>query len=262
MPASRAQIFVSSVQKELAEERRAVKDFVQGDALLRRYFDVFLFEDLPASGRRADEVYLAEVDRCAVYVGLFGNDYGFEDSAGISPTEKEFDRATARGRERLVFVKGADDTARHPKMRALVRKAGEQVVRRRFGGTPELITGLYASLVEHLERVGDIRRLPFDAAACPGASLDDLAPERVTEFLARAQRNRSYTLKPDTPVRDALVHLKLLDGGRPSHAAVLLFGKAPQRFLLTSHVKCLHFHGTEVRKPIPSYQVYEGTSLS
>jgi predicted HTH transcriptional regulator len=258
-PASRAQIFVSSVQKELASERRAVKDFVQSDALLRRYFDVFLFEDLPASGRRADEVYLAEVDRCTVYVGLFGNDYGFEDSAGISPTEREFDRATLRGCERLVFVKGADDTARHPKMRALVRKAGAQVVRRRFDGTPELIAGLYASLVEHLERVGDIRRLPFDAAACPGASLDDLAPERVAEFLARAQRNRGYTLKPDTPVRDALVHLKLLDGGRPSHAAVLLFGKAPQRFLLTSHVKCLHFHGTEVRKPIPSYQVYEGT---
>jgi hypothetical protein len=43
-------IFVSSVQKELAVERRSVRDFVEGDALLRRFFDVFLFEDLPASG--------------------------------------------------------------------------------------------------------------------------------------------------------------------------------------------------------------------
>ena len=33
----------------------------------------------------------------------------------------------------------------------------------------------------------------------------------------------------------------------------------PQRFLLTSEVKCMHFHGTEVRKPIPSYQIYKGT---
>ncbi len=33
----------------------------------------------------------------------------------------------------------------------------------------------------------------------------------------------------------------------------------PQRFLITSNVKCLHFHGTEIRKPIPSYQVYKGT---
>ena len=64
-------LFISSVQKELAEERRAVKAFVEGDPLLRRYFTVFLFEDLPARDRRADEVYLREVDHCALYVGLF-----------------------------------------------------------------------------------------------------------------------------------------------------------------------------------------------
>ncbi len=76
MPAVRLKIFVSSVQKELAEERRAVADFISNDSLMRRFFDVFLFEDLPASDRRADAVYLAEVERAAVYVGLFGNEYG------------------------------------------------------------------------------------------------------------------------------------------------------------------------------------------
>jgi ATP-dependent DNA helicase RecG len=37
-----------------------------------------------------------------------------------------------------------------------------------------------------------------------------------------------------------------------------LFGKQPQRFLISSEVKCAHFHGTTVRKPIPFYQVYKG----
>jgi ATP-dependent DNA helicase RecG len=54
-------IFVSSVQKELAAERRALKDYIQRDPLLGRFFEVFLFEDLPASGRRADEVYLKDL---------------------------------------------------------------------------------------------------------------------------------------------------------------------------------------------------------
>ena len=45
-------IFLSSVQKELQSERRALKEFIEGDALLRRYFEVFLFEDLPAKGLR------------------------------------------------------------------------------------------------------------------------------------------------------------------------------------------------------------------
>lgn len=57
-----------SVQKEFSEERRALKDFIHGDALLRRFFVVFLFEDLPASGRRADEVYLNEVDQSVDFV--------------------------------------------------------------------------------------------------------------------------------------------------------------------------------------------------
>jgi predicted HTH transcriptional regulator len=247
------------VQKELQEERRAVKAFVEGDPLLRRYVTVFLFEDLPARDRRADEVYLDEVDRCAVYVGLFGREYGSEDADGVSPTEREFDRATKRGIPRLIFVKGADDTGRHPKMQALIRKAGCQLIRRRFGSIPELTAALYASLVEHLERTGFLRTRPFDATACPRARFDDLSREELAEFLGRAQRERGYALGPKTPLLKALTHLKLLDGERPSHAAVLLFGKNPQRFLLTSEVKCLHFHGTEVRKPIPSYQVYKGT---
>ena len=75
-------LFLSSVQKEFAAERAALRDFLRGDALLRRFFEPFLFEDVPAADRRADEVYLDEVARCDVYVGLFGNDYGFEATAG------------------------------------------------------------------------------------------------------------------------------------------------------------------------------------
>jgi hypothetical protein len=164
---SRTLLFVSSVQKELAEERRAVRDYVRGDPLLRRYFDVFLFEDLPASDRRADQVYLQQVERCGLYVGLFGAQYGAEDAAGLSPTEREFDRATAKNKPRLIFVKGADDKGRHPRMTALIRKAGAQLIRRRFIGAADLTAALYASLVEHLEQTGALRTKPFDASACP-----------------------------------------------------------------------------------------------
>ena len=66
-------IFISSVQKELAEERHAVKVFIENDPLLRRFFTVFLFEELPASDRRTDAVYLVDVDRCAIYLGIVGH---------------------------------------------------------------------------------------------------------------------------------------------------------------------------------------------
>ena len=259
--ANRKTLFVSSVQNELSAERRAIKSFLQNDPLLRRFFDVFLFEDLPASDRRADDVYLGEVENCDLYVGLFGNEYGSEDAKGISPTEREFDLATQKGIPRLIFVKGADDKARHPKMVKLIRKAGSQLIRRRVTDSNDLTAALYAALVEHMEQSGDLRTLPFDASACPRATLNDLPQDKIQTFLEVARRERNYPLPVKTTREKALAHLNLLDNGSPTHAAVLLFGKAPQRFLPTSEVKCMHFHGTTVRKPIPSYQIYKGTAF-
>ncbi|MBU2228108.1 MAG: DUF4062 domain-containing protein [Proteobacteria bacterium] len=252
-------IFISGVQKELARERRVIRDFVRNDPLLRRYFDVFLFEDLPASDRSAEDVYLERVDRCRVYVGLFGKEYGAEDAdGGLSPTEKEFERATEKGKVRLVFVKGQDDRGRYPKMLKLIRRAGAQLIRRRFDDVTDLTSALYTALVEHLAETGDLRTLPFDAAAPLGASLEDIATKKIRWFLDKAHEERDYPLTGKTPIRKALTHLNLLDGDKPNHAAILLFGKTPQRFLPSAEVKCLHFHGNEIRKPIPSYQLYKG----
>jgi hypothetical protein len=38
-------------------------------------------------------VYLSEVSSSQIYLGLLGNEYGYEDAKGISPTEHEFDEA-------------------------------------------------------------------------------------------------------------------------------------------------------------------------
>ena len=62
-------IFISSVQREFAEERAVLRDYVRDDVLIRRFFDVFLFEDTPAADRRPDHVYLDEVGRSHIYLG-------------------------------------------------------------------------------------------------------------------------------------------------------------------------------------------------
>ena len=254
-------IFVSSVQREFAEERAALRDYVRGDPLMRRFFEAFLFEDVPATDRRPDDLYLDEVERCDVYVGLFGRDYGSEDAQGLSPTEREFDGAGAVGRHRLVFVKDTDGEARHPKMQALIGRAQAGLIRKRFSTTAELVTGFYAALVEYLHAKDLIRWGPFDASPCTGATVDDLDTERIGAFVLIARRARQFPLPEVTTPADLLEHLSLLREGLPTNAAVLLFGKSPQRFLLSSEVKCAHFHGTEVAKPIPSYHVYRGTAF-
>lgn len=255
-------IFISSVQKELAEERHAVADFIRNDPLLRRFFDLFLFEELPASDRRANAVYLAEVERAAIYIGIFGYEYGIEDAEGVSPTEREFDHASTSGKPRLIFVKGTDDEGRDPKMQSLIRKAGQQLIRRRFGSIPELTAAIYSSLVDYLESCGCIQTRPFEERPCSDATISDVDSQAVADFMRIARHERQFPLPVKTPVVDVLAHLHLLNGEHPNNAAVLLFGRDPQRFLPSAEVRCMHFHGTEIQRPVPFYRIFKGTVFS
>jgi len=85
--------------------------YLGGDPLMRRFFEAFLFEEVTATDRRFGTLYLEEVERCDLYFGLFGHEYGSEDDEGVSPTQREFDRAEALGKHRLIFVKGGAGAA-------------------------------------------------------------------------------------------------------------------------------------------------------
>ena len=49
----RFKIFISSVQREFAAERQMLAEYVRKDALLGKFFDVFLFEEEPACDAKA-----------------------------------------------------------------------------------------------------------------------------------------------------------------------------------------------------------------
>ncbi|OGX05796.1 MAG: hypothetical protein A3G87_10305 [Omnitrophica bacterium RIFCSPLOWO2_12_FULL_50_11] len=258
---SKHKIFISSVQKEFKTERIALRDFITRDPLCRRYFEVFLFEDIPARDRNPDSVYLDEVGQCDVYLCLLGNEYGAADARGLSATEHEFQEATKTGKTRLLFIKDGADSGRHPKMAKLIRKASGETVRRKFLNTPELVTQVYAALVQYLEDSGNLQTVPFDASVCRGAELSDIDDEYIVNFLETARAERKFPLLANTSAKKLFTHLNLFTNRKLTHAAVLLFCRKPQKFrpLLCAEIKCMHFHGTQVAKPIPSYQIYRGT---
>jgi len=259
MAATRLRIFISSVQKEFEILRRDLKAFLLGDAALRRFVaEVFLFEELPASDQSADQVYLSEVQRCDIYLGIFGYEYGNEDAQGVSPTEHEYACATAHKKTRLIYIWGMDDARRAPKMKKLIRRASGELVRRRVDDSSALTSEVYASLVDFLDRRHALRVPPFDTAACDGAALADLSTKRVEWFIETARRERSFPLKSSTAPEALLKHLNLLADARPTNAALLLFGSAPQRFHRTAETKCISCHGSEYRRPFASQQIYSG----
>lgn len=189
---------------------------------------------------------------------MFGYEYGHQDKKGVSPTEHEYDHATRLGRTRLVYVWGSDEKKRAPQMRKLVSKASGELIRRRVDNISALTSEVYASLVEYLDGLGALRVPPFDTSACDGATLANLSRKRIDWFLETAKRERGFPLKPNTTTQALLTHLNLLDNGKPTNAAMLLFGANPQRFHRTAETKCIHCHGTEYRRPFASLQVYGG----
>jgi len=252
-------IFISGVQKELKAERRAVKDFVLGNTLFRDYFEVLLFEDVPAKSHASQDLYLREAKNSDIYLGIWGNQYGGDGKSKVSPTEAEFREARKAKKQVLVFLNGNDDKAREEGVRKLVSEIKDQergVIYRRFNDEQELTDLVFDSLLEILKEQGVVGRGDFDERVCQRASIGDIDEDKVRWFLKIAKSTRKYPLKLDTSVNDVLTHLDLVQDSKLTNAAVLLFGKNPYKFFKQGEVKCLQFSGTVVKKPFLSYQPY------
>ena len=215
--------------------------------MFRRQFEVFLFEDEPAQDRGAPDIYLAKAGDCDVYVALLGIAYGFEDDEGVSPTEREFDRAVARRRHRLAFVKNISDHYRHPKMVQFIRKVAA-----------DLTAELYRSLIKILEDEGVLAARPFDASQNQ-LSFDLIDADRVEEFAKLAASKRQLRLKKTGGAKETLAQLDLFDENALTNAAVLLFSDASKRVARGAEVNCQHYAGTEALRPSLSHKVFGGS---
>lgn len=255
----RLKIFISSVQNEFGKERKALAEYILSDPLLGRFFDPFIFEQLPAIDQRADQVYLNEVAHSDIYLGILGKSYGSVDAEGISPTEREFDRATQLHKTRLVFLSSHKTNQRIPEQLRFIDKVQGVLVRKSFNALVDLKSSVYAALIRILFEREIIRSGPFDATLHERATIDDIDTEKIRWFIRIARSKRGFPLPEESDPKDVLTHLNLLNDNRISNATLLLFAKEPQRFFINSEVRCAQYFGTEVAKPIPSYKVFKGT---
>ena len=147
-------------------------EYLLTDSLLGRFFEPFLFEQEPASDKKANHVYLKQVEQCHIYLALLGKEYG--NKKGISPTEQEFDHATDLHKTRLIFLTNHSSKERDSKQSEFIEKVQSVLVRKRFSNLLELKSAVYASLVNYLIEKEIIRVGPFDASINLNATMDDI----------------------------------------------------------------------------------------
>ena len=233
-------------------------DLVSGNPQLARFFSTFAFEfDVPASDKRTDEVYLAELAVSDLYVGIIGNDYGGLTSDGVSATESEYDEATRLGIPRFIFVKGSSDKMRDPRERNFLRKVSPGLIRVRFENTEELLAALTESLDRYLaENKVAYAGLTYEEE--PVGKWEELDEDKIRWFVRTAREKRGFPFPVDAPVEKVLKHLKMVTDGVPNRAAMLCFGKDAHLYATSPGVKCILWYGKERRKPAGSYKWFEG----
>lgn len=98
--------------------------------------------------------------------------------------------------------------------------------------------------------------LQFDKQACEKAVLKNIDSVKIKWFLKEARKQRGLKISEDAELDNILKHLKLLQDGKLTNAALLLFGKEPK--FIQSEVKCIRFKGNKPFKPYIDFQTIEG----
>ena len=252
-------VFISSVQSEFASEREALYKHIENDPFLKVYFDVVMFEKLPASSKSADYIFLEGVRKSDVYVVLIGAEYGNENEKGISATELEFDTALASRLDSLAFIKENPLSAVHSKEKNFLQKVQKHLTYKRFANTFDLIQEINRAFVSLLQQKGFLLSDSFDASTHPEAKLSDIDTDLLNDFLDMAVERRNFPFHRGSSVKKVLTHLNLLSSSdKVKNSALLAFTSNPQQYFPSAIVKCAHFHGFNVEKPIPNHQVIKG----
>jgi len=86
-------------------------------------------------------------------------------------------------------------------------------------------------------------KLRFDTQICKGANWKDIDEKKVRWFLKRAMAERNLDIDTAISIKEAMHRLKLTHEGKLINAAILMFGKDPQRFFIQAKVRCTRFKG-------------------
>lgn len=152
---TRLRVFVSSVQKELEDERLIVQNLVNTDPFLLAHCTPVLYELEPASPTKALEGCLESLDACQVYLLIVGVQYGTLVGER-SITHAEYRRAKEKSLPVLAFIKGDRHVKREEGTVALLAELDADGPKyKRFGNVIDLQREVRAALVKLLrERFG------------------------------------------------------------------------------------------------------------
>ncbi|WP_407424715.1 ATP-binding protein [Methanobrevibacter sp.] len=238
-------IFISSVRKEFEHERKFIKQEIENDYILNKFFEVFLYEELSALGASPREVYSDEAINSDIYIGLIGSDYGSILESGISPTELEYDLYNKTHNDALIYIK--DVEFREDKTEAFIKKVSNHSYTR-FNNRYDLMNAIKESLGDFIAK--NLRNYrAFDSEILLNSSCDDVDLDALDMFFNVLDYEPIEKIRDEKGLTKVLSTIRAgeyVDGEfRLNTAGALFFAKDISKFNLSHQVKMVRFFDDE-----------------
>jgi len=209
---SKLQVFISSVQKELENERLAVLSLISTDSFLQAHCEPVLYEFEPASPRKAFEECLSLLNKCDICLTIIWKEYGHAVD-GISITRHEYRLAKSKALPVLVFIKGDGSIHRESGTADFIKEIAKAGLKyKRFGNLLELLKEVRASLLKVLkerfsiEPTSDENKIAeqtikatsdFELQALKRLRWEDLDHSTARRMIASAEQKKVQDLSKD-----------------------------------------------------------------
>lgn len=262
----RLKVFISSVQKEMQQERGAVGRFLTTDDFLRDCTSPRLFEKYPQPLRPNPDGkgYLDLLRTCQVYLLIIGSQYGGDAGDGLSATHEEYRLAQELNLPTLVCIKGPRNAKREKKSQTFIKEVeGDNYTYSRFMDDEELLKVVGERLRQHIRDEYDTVPLkaqveqskrtrqaasPFEQGQVKSLSYDDLDEDLARDMIAAAEETDKERFKKAEVPRLLLSRGYLWQDGsvsRPTIAGALLLAERPGVSLPQARIQLDAFSGTE-----------------
>jgi ATP-dependent DNA helicase RecG len=259
------QVFVSSVQKELEDERLIVQNLLNTDAFLSAHCVPVLYEFEPASPDTATEGCLKALDGCQVYLLIVGIQYGTRVGK-LSITHTEYRRSKERKLPILAFIKGERITKREEGTDALIHELDSDGLKyKRFGNVIELQKEVRAALVKLLKDQFGIApssdeneiakqtieaTSPFESQPLERIRWEDLDHRVATHLVGTAESRKPEDLSEEDLLSGILIRglvWRQPESGRyyATAAGIVLLAKDPSVIFPQCRILADAFRGTE-----------------
>lgn len=277
----RIRVFISSVQKELADERLALQILLSTDPFLSTHCTPVLFEEHPAGLHPDPNAYLQLLKTCHVYLAILWKEYGNQVD-GLSATHSEYRLARQLNLPALVTIKGSSTLHRDLEKNGFIdeiRSDGHTYDR--FNNIETLQKKVRVRLVKHIKDTYDLEPTSDQEQSASQTILvaslferqrldllpwDQIQMAIASQVVSKAEERPVSNLRPDD-IRRSLWQRGYLwrnDANEyfATAAGMLLLAPDPSKFFAHCRILMAFFSGMvrtanpqdhqTIRKPLPT----------